>query len=133
MASASVWVLFVLSALSVLSFAGEAAKVPAPPREGEAPAEPKEEERDLIGVLKDGQIFEKDRACRRLALIGSKEAVPAVAALLLDRAMGVLLPHLPARRQPALGPPSPGPASRGTMIGPIPFLSLSRSCGTCET
>ena len=44
-----------------------------------------EEEQKLIAVLKsDGQEFDKDVACRRLAVIGTKEAVPALAALLSD-------------------------------------------------
>jgi len=44
-----------------------------------------EEEQKLIAVLKsDGPQFDKDVVCRRLAVIGTKEAVPALAALLAD-------------------------------------------------
>ncbi|MFQ6131019.1 MAG: HEAT repeat domain-containing protein [Armatimonadota bacterium] len=43
------------------------------------------EERRLIAVLRsDAPPFDKDVACRRLAVIGTKEAVPALAALLAD-------------------------------------------------
>jgi len=43
-----------------------------------------EEERKLIGVLQTGEPAQKDQACRRLAVVGSKEAVPALAAMLAD-------------------------------------------------
>jgi len=44
-----------------------------------------EEEQKLIAVLKsDGLEYDKDTACRRLAAIGTKAAVPALAALLSD-------------------------------------------------
>jgi len=71
--------LFVLSVLSVLSLAGEATQPPADPAKAK-----QDEEQKLISVLKDGQPFDKDKACRRLAVIGSKEAVLPLAALLLD-------------------------------------------------
>jgi len=40
----------------------------------------------LIGILKDpaAPLFSKAKACQRLAVIGTKEAVPALAALLWD-------------------------------------------------
>jgi len=45
-----------------------------------------EEEQRLIAVLKsEGQQFDKDVACRRLAVIGTKAAVPALTALLSDQ------------------------------------------------
>ncbi len=41
---------------------------------------------ELIAVLKDGQatLFKKAKACQRLAVVGTAEAVPALAALLGD-------------------------------------------------
>lgn len=48
-------------------------------------AEKKAEEQKLIAVLQgNSDGFDKDVACRRLAAIGSKDAVPALAALLGD-------------------------------------------------
>ncbi|MEI7730373.1 MAG: HEAT repeat domain-containing protein [Verrucomicrobiota bacterium] len=42
-----------------------------------------EEEQQQISILKaDGPLFDKDVACRRLAVIGTKESVPALATLL---------------------------------------------------
>ncbi len=49
----------------------------APPAEGS--------ESDLIAVLgSDAEIFDKAKACQQLAVIGTKECVPALAKLLTD-------------------------------------------------
>lgn len=49
---------------------------------------PKEKEANLIAVLKSGATRkEKADACRELAIIGTKDAVPALAALLADEEM----------------------------------------------
>ncbi len=44
----------------------------------------------LIQILKDpgATVFEKAKACQRLAVVGTKEAVPALAALLADQRLG---------------------------------------------
>ncbi|MCY3024022.1 MAG: HEAT repeat domain-containing protein [Planctomycetota bacterium] len=48
-------------------------------------AEKKAEEQKLIAVLQgNSEGFDKDVACRRLAVIGSKDAIPALAAMLAD-------------------------------------------------
>jgi HEAT repeat protein len=48
----------------------------------------KEEERKLIGVLQSSApLFEKAKACQRLAVIATGDAVPALAALLGDEAL----------------------------------------------
>ncbi len=53
---------------------------------GDAMAILKLPEPELIGILRDPQatLFAKAKACQRLAVIGTKEAVPALAALLDD-------------------------------------------------
>ena len=53
---------------------------------GQTPKEtPQEEAARLVAVLKsDASVFDKAKACQRLAVIGNKEAVPALAALLAD-------------------------------------------------
>lgn len=49
------------------------------------PAARKEEERKLLAVLSsDAPLFDKAKACQRLAVVGTAEAVPALAALLPD-------------------------------------------------
>ena len=66
--------------VSVSAFAAHGAQ---PAAEGVGSRE--EEARKLIAVLQsDAAPFEKDVACRRLAVIGTGEAVPALAALLAD-------------------------------------------------
>src|SRR5262245_63770557 len=46
---------------------------------------PKEETQKLIGVLKsEAPIFEKAKACQRLAVVGTKEAIPVLSELLGD-------------------------------------------------
>jgi HEAT repeat protein len=53
-----------------------------------------QEERELIAVLQsDAPLFEKDVACRRLAIIGTKEAVPALAALLTHEQLSDIARH----------------------------------------
>ncbi|MDD4269288.1 MAG: HEAT repeat domain-containing protein [Pirellulales bacterium] len=43
----------------------------------------------LIGILQsDAEAFDKAKACQRLALVGGREAVPALAALLADEKLG---------------------------------------------
>jgi len=75
-AVATLWAL----ALALPLLAGEAAQPPGGPAKAK-----REEERKLIAILQsDGRLFEKDVACRRLAVIGTKDAVPALAALLAD-------------------------------------------------
>ncbi|MCY3024067.1 MAG: HEAT repeat domain-containing protein [Planctomycetota bacterium] len=65
------WTALWALALALPAVAGEAGK--------------QEEERKLIGVLQsNAEPLQKDQACRRLAVIGTKEAVPALAALLSD-------------------------------------------------
>ncbi len=65
-----------LLAVAGQSFAQDAAK----------PA--KEQEAELIAVLKSGASREdKANACRKLALVGTRECVPALAALLGDEAL----------------------------------------------
>jgi len=53
---------------------------------GQTPKEtPQEEAARLVAVLKsDTSVFDKAKACQRLAVIGDKEAVPALAVLLAD-------------------------------------------------
>lgn len=53
---------------------------------GQMPKEtPQEEATRLVAVLRsDASVFDKAKACQRLAVIGDKEAVPALAALLAD-------------------------------------------------
>jgi HEAT repeat protein len=47
---------------------------------------PEDDEKALIAVLgSDAGRFEKAKACQRLAVVGTKDAVPALAALLADR------------------------------------------------
>ena len=70
-------ILAVLLAQTGLLFAGETAPL--------TDAEKKAEEQKLIAVLTgNAEGYDKDVACRRLAVIGSKDAVPALAALLAD-------------------------------------------------
>lgn len=70
--------------------AAEPVAVPAFAAHGAQPAaddggSKEEEVRQLAALLQsDAAPFEKDVACRRLAVIGTKEAVPALAALLSD-------------------------------------------------
>src|SRR5262245_38694628 len=46
---------------------------------------PSADEQKLLGVLKsEAPIFEKAKACQRLAVAGTKEAVPVLASLLGD-------------------------------------------------
>ena len=53
---------------------------------GQAAAEPGQEAARLTGVLtSDAAEFDKAMACRRLAVIGGKRAVPALAVLLADK------------------------------------------------
>jgi HEAT repeat protein len=53
-----------------------------------------QEERELIAVLQsDAALFDKDVACRRLAIIGTREAVPALAALLTDEKLSDIARH----------------------------------------
>jgi HEAT repeat protein len=48
-------------------------------------ASPKEETQKLVGVLKsEAPLFEKAKACQRLAVVGTKEAIPVLSALLGD-------------------------------------------------
>lgn len=48
-----------------------------------------DEESKLIGVLRsDAELFDKAKACQRLAVIGTKRAVPALAALLGHEQLG---------------------------------------------
>jgi len=52
-------------------------------------AQEADEEGKLIGVLRsDAKVFDKAKACQRLALIGTKRAVPALAALLGHEQLG---------------------------------------------
>jgi len=78
------------------SAAGAASAYGAPfINKGESPQRPlfkdvtkQEEEQKLIAILKsDGPGFDKDVACRRLAVIATQEAVPALAALLADEGL----------------------------------------------
>ncbi len=66
------------SLLLAIATAAIATAQQAPPAEGT--------EADLIGVLKsaDTPLFDKAKACQRLAVIGTKECVPALASLLDD-------------------------------------------------
>ena len=55
----------------------------------EPSSQPEQTERDELGQLiatlqSDGPLFDKAKACQRLAVIGTEEAVPALAALLSD-------------------------------------------------
>jgi HEAT repeat protein len=55
------------------------------PLVAEGPASSQGEAQKLMGVLKsDAPIFDKAKACQRLAVIGTKEAVPVLAGLLAD-------------------------------------------------
>jgi len=61
---------------------------------GSDTASREQEERELIAVLQsDAAPFDKDVACRRLAVIGTKEAVPALAALLTDEKLSDIARH----------------------------------------
>ena len=52
-------------------------------------AQEADEEGKLIGLLRsDAKLFDKAKACQRLAAIGTKRAVPALAALLGDERLG---------------------------------------------
>jgi HEAT repeat protein len=59
---------------------------PKPPPEFQSEKLLKLDEPALIAILKDpaASVFQKNIACRRLALIGTKASVPALAALLTD-------------------------------------------------
>ncbi len=65
---------------------------PSPPRLPEIPPEfkaeavIKQEPSKLISILEDpaSTVFQKAKACQRLAVVGDKQAVPALAALLTD-------------------------------------------------
>src|SRR5215470_9277385 len=48
------------------------------------PAQLREIERYLIGLLKSGTLGVKDFACKELSVIGSDASVPALAGMLLD-------------------------------------------------
>lgn len=65
--------------------AGRPAPPPIPP-EFQAESIMKMDSAGLVRILKDpsGTVFQKSRACQRLALVGDKDAVPALAALLPD-------------------------------------------------
>lgn len=73
-----------------------AARPPRPPKP-EPPPELQAERLDglspaeLIQLLKDPEatVFEKAKSCQRLAVVGTPEAVPALAALLRDENLGV--------------------------------------------
>ena len=57
-----------------------------PAQDAAKPPSKEDEQRQLIAVLQkaDAAFTDKDAACRRLAAIGAREAVPALAALLTD-------------------------------------------------
>lgn len=72
-----------VSAASVLSFASSVrAQTASPEILARDPAK-------LVEVLKDpaAPVFEKAKACQRLAVVGTKDAVPALVALLPDEAL----------------------------------------------
>jgi HEAT repeat protein len=62
----------------------------AGPSFGQDTAGTKEKEADLLAVLKksDAPRDEKSEACRKLALVGTRESVPVLAGLLADKEMG---------------------------------------------
>ncbi|MBN2024140.1 MAG: HEAT repeat domain-containing protein [Pirellulales bacterium] len=67
----------VLAALALTIIAGQSAAQNAPPAAGD--------EAQLIGVLQgDAPTHDKAKACQQLAVVGTKECVPALAALLAD-------------------------------------------------
>ena len=69
-----------------------AAQETGPPASGADSRE--QEERELIAVLEsDAAPFDKDVACRRLAVIGTKAAVPALAGLLTDEKLSDIARH----------------------------------------
>jgi len=79
-----------VAAVVVLSLTAGAVRVACQ----EAQPTPEEEEQALIALLQsDGEPFEKDVACRRLAVIGTEKAVPALAALLSDDALCGIARH----------------------------------------
>jgi HEAT repeat protein len=59
---------------------------PAIPAEFQAEKIMKLDSPELVQILKDpaATVFQKDKACMRLAMVGTKDAVPALAALLSD-------------------------------------------------
>lgn len=59
---------------------------PIPPEFDAAPFQTMDEPK-LIAILKDpgATVFQKAKACQRLAVIGSRDSVPALAALLTDQ------------------------------------------------
>jgi len=91
------------------------------------PAGPPEEVRQLSAVLRDGSPQERAQACQRLAVIGTAEAVPALAGLLGD-------PKLAAYGRLALEAiPGPAPtealrAALGTLQG-SPLIGVINSLG----
>ena len=49
---------------------------------------PQDEAARLVAVLKsDASVFDKAKACQRLAVVGDEKAVPALAALLADESL----------------------------------------------
>lgn len=63
---------------------------PVPPPEFQAESISKLDSAGLIAILKDGKAttFQKAKACERLEVVGTKDAVPVLAALLTNAELG---------------------------------------------
>ncbi len=102
----------------------------APPAEGD--------EAELIAVLQsDAELFDKAKACQMLAVIGTAEAVPALAELLADPQLGhyarfALEPIAAAEVDVALRE-ALGNLEGGLLVGTINSVGMRRDAGAVET
>jgi HEAT repeat protein len=102
-----------------------------------SPAKAKGAEAELIAVLKSSASREeKATACRKLALIGTRESVPALAALLGDEALG----HMARYALEPIPDPAVDTALRDALaklkgrllVGVIGSISVRRDAGAVE-
>ena len=103
---------------------------PAPPSyppEFQADAYLNMDEAQLIDILKkpESTLFQKNVACRRLALIGTKQSVPVLAAMLSDEQMAHFARY-------ALKP-IPDPSVDDALRAAMPKLKGKLLCGVLDT
>jgi len=100
---------------------------PVYPPEFQADAYLKMDEAQLIDILKKthSTVFQKNVACRRLSLIGTKQSVPVLAAMLGDEQMAHFARY-------ALKP-IPDPAVDDALRAAIPKLKGKLLCGVIDT